>query len=141
MKLEKTLKTILIYFFMNSSLYANTNYFDEGIFLYEKKEFEKAKFKFEQDLIFNPKSEKAYLYLSKIFNVQKKTKLEEQNLDSVILLNPKNEEAVYYLARLKLEKSDFLESEKLNDRLLNFCKNYCEESKKLKIEIDNSLKK
>jgi len=141
MKLKKTLKTILIFFFMSSSLYANTNYFNEGKSLYEKKEFEKAKFKFEQDLIFNPKSEKAYLYLSKIFNVQKKTNLEEQNLDSVILLNPKNEEAVFYLAKLKLEKSDFLESEKLNDRLLNFCKNYCEESKKLKIEIDNSLKK
>ena len=79
--------------------------------------------------------------MSKIFNVQKKKKLEEQNLDSVILLNPKNEEALYYLARLKLEKSDFLESKKLNERLLNFCKNYCDESNELKIEIDNSLKK
>ena len=141
MKLEKTLKIILLTFFLNNSLYANTSYFSEGISLYEKKEFEKAKFKFEQDLIYNPKSEKSYLYLSKIFNVQKKKKLEEQNLDSVILLNPKNEEALYYLARLKLEKSDFLESKKLNERLLNFCKNYCDESNELKIEIDNSLKK
>ena len=60
MKLEKTLKIILLTFFLNNSLYANTSYFSEGISLYEKKEFEKAKFKFEQDLIYNPKSEKSY---------------------------------------------------------------------------------
>ena len=109
--------------------------------LFEKKEFDKAKFKFEQDLVFNPKNEKSYLYLSKIFNVQKKRKLEEQNLDTVILLNPKNEEAIFNLAKLKLEKSDFEESKKLIDQLLVFCKNYCQKSKELKIEIEDSLKK
>ena len=48
----------------------------------------------------------SYLYLSKIFkNLDKK--LEEQNLNTVILLNPKNEEAIYNLAKLKLEASDY----------------------------------
>ena len=53
------------------------------------KDFEKAKFKFEQDIVFNPKSEKAYLYLSKIFNEQDKKEFEEKNLNTVILLNPR----------------------------------------------------
>ena len=65
------------------------------------------------------KSEKSYLYLSKIFNEQEKD-LEEQNLNTVILLNPKAEEAYYNLAKLKLKKSDFNESIKLLDRLMAF---------------------
>ena len=87
-------------------LFASSNFFNEGLSLYEKKEFDKAKFKFEQDIVFNPKSELSYLYLSKIFNKQDKKNLEEKNLNTVMLLNPKNEEAVYNLARLKLTSSD-----------------------------------
>ena len=49
--------------------------------------------------------------MSKIFNEQKKKKLEEKNLNTVILLNPKNEEAIYNLAKLKLKESDFIEGE------------------------------
>ena len=81
----------------------NQKHFQEGINLYNKNKFEDAKFKFEQDIVFNPKSELSYLYLSKIFNKQDKKKLEEQNLNTVILLNPKNEEAIYNLAKLKLK--------------------------------------
>ena len=103
----KLLKIILFIILIPSNLFGNTDYFNEGIVFYEKKELDKAKFKFEQDLVFNPKNETSYLYLSKIFNVQKKKDLEEQNLNTVILLNPKNEEAVYNLAKLKLEMSDF----------------------------------
>ena len=79
--------------------------------------------------------------MSKIFNKQKKKKLEEKNLNTVILLNPKNEEAIYYLAKLRLEESDFSESKKLIEQLNAFCKDYCQKSKSLKIEIENSLKK
>ena len=109
--------------------------------MYEKKQLEKAKFKFEQDLVLNPKNEKSYLYLSKIFNNQKKNKLEEQNLNSVILLDPKNEEAIFNLAKLKLSKSDYNNSMKLIDQVLVFCKNYCQKSTQLKKEIENSQKK
>jgi len=137
----KLLKIIFFLFLTSSNLLANTTYFNEGLIFYEKKEFDKAKFKFEQDIVFNPKNEKSYLYLSKIFNEQKKKKLEEKNLNTVILLNPKNEEAIYNLAKLKLKESDFIESEKLIEQLLVFCKNYCQKSQKLRIEIENSLKK
>ena len=101
---------------------------------------EDAKFKFEQDIIFNPKSETSYLYLSKIFNKQENKILEEQNLNTVMLLNPKNEEAVYFLAKLKLNVSDYKKSLELNKRLKSICNKFCAQSDKLKIEIENMSK-
>ena len=137
----KLLKIIFILLLIPNNLLANKDYFNQGLILYKKNELEKAKFKFEQDLVFNPKSEKSYLYLSRIFNIQKKKELEEKNLNTVILLNPKNEEAVFNLAKLRLDQSDYKGSKKLIEQLLNFCKNYCQKSTQLKIQIDNSSKK
>ena len=137
----KTLKIILLLLVISTKSYASNDFFNQGLIFFKKNDFNKAKFKFEQDLVFNPKNEKSYLYLSKIFNAQDKKDLEEQNLNSVILLNPKNEEAVYYLSKLKLDQSDYKESKKLVDQLLNFCKKYCDQSKKLKIQIEKSTKK
>ena len=137
----KLLKIIFFLILISNNLLASTDYFNEGLIFYKKKEFDKAKFKFEQDLVFNPKSEKSYLYLSKIFNQQNKKELEKKNLNTVILLNPKNEEAIYNLAKLKLKESDFKGSKKLIEQLLVFCKNYCQKSETLKIEIEDSLKK
>tara|TARA_A100001388_G_C28758834_1_gene496500 strand:- start:181 stop:603 length:423 start_codon:yes stop_codon:yes gene_type:complete len=134
-------KIILIVLLSQNMLFANTQFFEQGINLYNKKKFDKAKFKFEQDIVYNPKSEMSYLYLSKIFKNLRKKDLEEQNLNTVILLNPKNEEAIYSLAKLKLETSDYKKSKELNDRLIKFCDKFCEKSKKLKTEIDNLSKK
>ncbi|OUV61249.1 MAG: hypothetical protein CBC88_00530 [Candidatus Pelagibacter sp. TMED128] len=125
----------------NGQLSASNEYFNEGINFYKQKEFEKAKFKFEQDIVYNPKNENSYLYLSKIFREQKEKELEEKNLNTVIMLNPKNEEANYNLAKLKLEQSDFKKSKKLIDQLIVFCKTFCQKSEKLKVEIEKSLKK
>ena len=122
-------------------LFAKTEYFEEGVNLYKNKKFNEAKFKFEQDIVFNPKSELSYLYLSKIFRNLKNKNLEEQNLDTVILLNPKNEEAIYNLAKLKLESSDYKTSKELNEKLISFCDKFCNKSQKLKIEIENLSKK
>ena len=137
----KILKIIFFTILLSSNVIAGMNYFNEGLTLYNNKELDKAKFKFEQDIVFNPKNERSYLYLSKIFNEQKKIELEKKNLNTVILLNPKNEEATYNLAQLRLKESDFEGSKALIDKLLIFCKNYCEKSQKLKIQIENSLKK
>ena len=140
MRLKK-LKLTLILILSPNFLWANTQFFNEGLNFYKVKQFEKAKFKFEQDIVFNPKSEKSYLYLSKIFRNLDNKDLEEQNLKTVILLNPKNEEAIYNLARLELETSDYKKSKELNERLTNLCKKLCDESQKLKVEIENLLKK
>ena len=139
--MTKIIKLLFLIFLMTSSLLAKNQYFDEGINFFKNKKFEKAKFKFEQDIVINPKSELSYLYLSKIFNNLDKKKLEEQNLNTVILLNPKNEEAVFNLAKLKLEESDYKESKKIIEKLLKFCKDYCQKSVQLKTQIEKSLKK
>ena len=128
-------------FSLSTNLFAKSEYVKDGINLYNKNQFEDAKFKFEQDIVFNPKSELSYLYLSKIFNKQDKKILEEKNLNTVMLLNPKNEEAIYNLAKLKLASSDYKKSKELNKKLKTVCNDFCNKSDELKIEIDNLSKK
>tara|TARA_B100001093_G_scaffold338628_1_gene323401 strand:+ start:198 stop:620 length:423 start_codon:yes stop_codon:yes gene_type:complete len=139
--IKNFLKIILVLLFLPGVLLAKSEYFQEGINLYQKNKFEDAKFKFEQDIVFNPKSELSYLYLSKIFKEFDNKDLEEQNLNTVILLNPKNEEAIFNLAKLKLDSSDYEKSKKLNKRLKTICENFCSQSDQLKIEIENLSKK
>ena len=112
------------------------NFFSEGVKLFNEKRFPESKFKFEQDIVFNPKSEKSYLYLAKIFKEEKKEDLEEQNLQTVILLNPNNEEGIYLLALLKIKKSDYNEAEKLIKNFDKVCKELCPK----KVELNNKFK-
>ncbi len=135
------LKLAFILLFLPNKLMANNSYFDKGLRLFKSGKFEEAKFKFEQNIVFNPKSEISYLYLSKIFKNLKDQNLQEKNLNTVILLNPKNEEAIYNLAKLKLENSDYEKSKEFNEKLNNICEKFCDQSKKLKIEIENLSKK
>jgi len=139
------IRNLLIIFFIlflvPNFLNAKSIYFQDGIVLYNKNKFEEARFKFEQDIVYNPKNELSYLYLSKIFNKKENIFLEEQNLNTVILLNPKNEEAVYSLAKLKLASSDYKKSKELNKKLKSLCIKLCDQSDKLKIEIENLSKK
>ncbi len=139
--ISKILKIFILLFFFTNNLFANNQYYQEGLNLYKSKKFNEAKFKFEQDIVYNPKNEMSYLYLSKIFKKLEKKELQEQNLNTVILLNPQNEEAIYYLAKLKLESSDYKKSKELNDTLKSLCNQFCSESKKLKTEIENLSKK
>jgi len=134
-------KFTLIFFLLINLLHAKSDYFSEGVNLYKEEKFKEAQFKFEQEIVFNPKSELSYLYLSKIFNKLDKKDLEEQNLNTVMLLNPKNEEAIYNLAKLKLASSDYKKSKELNNRLSSICSKFCNKKSELKIEIENLSKK
>ena len=134
-------KFTLIFFLLINLLHAKSDYFSEGVNLYKEEKFKEAQFKFEQEIVFNPKSELSYLYLSKIFNKLDKKDLEEQNLNTVMLLNPKNEEALYNLAKLKLASSDYKKSKELNSRLSLICNKFCNKNSELKIEIENLSKK
>ena len=138
---KNILSLVLINFSFQFNIYAKSEFYQKGIDLFNKNKLEEAKFKFEQDIVLNPKRELSYLYLSKIFNKQKKKILEEQNLSTVILLNPKNEEAIYNLAKLKLNSSDYQKSKELNKKLKSICNNFCQKSEKLTIEIENLSKK
>ena len=126
----------LFSFFLTSGAYSKNSYFDEGKTLFKQKKFSKSKFKFEKDIVFNPKNELSYLYLAKIFNEEKKYTLEKQNLNTVILLNPKNEEAIFLLALLSIRQSDYSKSEKLLNNFKKICKNLCEKE----IELSKKLK-
>ena len=139
--MKKISQITFIIFFFSNPIYAKTQYLQEGINLFKNEKFKQAQFKFEKDIVFNPRSELSYLYLSKIFKNLDKKELQEQNLNTVILLNPKNEEAIFNLAKLKLKNSDYKKSKELNDKLKSLCINFCDESKKLKFEIENLLKK
>jgi len=131
---------LIILLFSSNNVFAEKNYFTEGENLFNNKKYEKAKFKFEQDILFNPKNEKSYLYLAKIFKITKKVNLEENNLNTVILLNPRNEVAIYSLALLNLKKSNFSETEMLNKKLKKFCSKLCKEVNDLESKLKNALK-
>ena len=63
--------TIFFYLFFLSANSEN-KYINDGIKLFDKKNYEESKIKFEKDIVFNPKSETSYLYLAKIFKEKKK---------------------------------------------------------------------
>ena len=111
------------------------NFFSEGVKLFNEKKFPESKFKFEQDIVFNPKSENSYLYLAKIFKQRKNDELQEQNLNTVILINPQNEEALYLLTLLNIKKSDYEESDKLIKKFNKVCKKICEKKSELILKL------
>ncbi len=132
---------VFIFLLFNNITYSKDNYLKEGIKLFEQKKFDKAKFKFEQEIVYNPKSERSYLYLAKIFKLKKNDNLLERNLDTTILLNPKNEDAMYELILLKIKKSDFLESEKLINKFSAICNLLCSKQDQLVKLRRDALKK
>ena len=84
---------LFILFIFNLNAYSKESaHLLEGIKHFKKKEFDKSKFFFEKDLVFNPKSEKSYLYLAKIFKEKENIEQEEINLQNVLLINPQNYE-------------------------------------------------
>ena len=121
---------VFLIFFYNLGI-TKENYFLEGKKLFQDKNFSDSKFKFEQDIVFNPKSELSYLYLAKIFKEEKKDDLQEQNLNTVILLNPKNEEALYLLTLLRIKKSDYKESDELIKKFKLVCQKLCDKKTEL----------
>ena len=131
-------KILFIFLFLNLSAHSKeSNYFIKGMKYFNNNEFEKSKILFERDIVFNPKSEKSYLYLAKIFKKNKNIEEEEVNLKNVLLINPKNDEAIYMLALINIEKSDYNKAKELIDKFNLVCKSFCSKKK----EIETKLKK
>ena len=127
------IKILFVYLFLISSGTAKeSSYFKKGIELFQNKEFDKSKILFEKDIVFDPKSEKSYLYLAKIFNNNENDQEQEINLNSVLILNPQNDEAIYMLALLKIKQSDYNHAKKLLEEFVLVCKSFC--SKKEEIQ-------
>jgi len=126
-------KILVIYLFLISDVDAKQqDYLNKGINLFNKKEFDKSKFFFEKDLVFDPKSEKSYLYLAKIFNKKNDEEQQEINLNSVLLLNPENDEAIYMLTLLKIKQSDYDQAAELIDKFVLVCKSFCSKENEIR---------
>ena len=138
MKNKKIINTIFVLFvlFSTNLLAAQNDFFIKGKKLFEKKDLDKSKVFFERDLVFNPKSEKSYLYLAKIFNSEENEKEEEKNLDTTLLLDPENEEAMYMLINYEIKKSNYSEVKELKEAFITICKSLCDKKGK----IEESLK-
>ena len=133
-----SVKIIVIYIFLFSGgLTKESKYFYEGVELFQNKKFDKSKIFFEKDIVFDPKSEKSYLYLAKIFNKNDNEEEEEINLNAVLLLNPQNDEAMYMLALLKIKQSDYDQAKELIENFTLICKSFCSK----KDEIQKKFKK
>ena len=132
------IKIFVIYLFLTSAgMAVQSNYFEKGIKLFQKGKFNESKIFFERDLVFNPKNEKSYLYLAKIFNEINKEEELEINLNNVLLINPQNDEAIYMLTLLKIKQSDYNRAKELIDQFILICKSFCSK----KNEIQEKLRK
>ncbi len=130
-------RVLIIYlFFISSGFTAKSNYFDKGKILFDKQKFEKSKIFFEKDIVFNPQSEKSYLYLAKIFNENNNDQEQEINLSNVLLLNPQNDEAIYMLTLLKIKQSDYNAAKELIEKFNLVCKSFCSKRAEMQEKFD-----
>jgi Tfp pilus assembly protein PilF len=109
----------------------------KGKEFFENEKLEKSKFQFEKDIVFDPKSEKSYLYLAKISNKNNNEEEEENNLKSVLLLNPQNEEAIYMLTLIKIKQSDYDKTKELIEKFTLVCEVFCSKN----VELNEKFKK
>ena len=130
------IKMLIIFFLYNSIGEAKeSSYFIEGKKYFERKEFDKSKILFERDLVFNPKSEKSYLFLAKIFKKDENDEEQEHNLKNVLLLNPANDEAIYMLALIKIKQSDYNQAKELINKFILVCESFCSKKKEIQDKL------
>ena len=136
----KILKTSIFFYFLinifNFSL-SDENFFNKGLELYKKKNFEDARFMFERSIVFDPKHSNSYLYLAKIYNHEKNQKKEEKNLEATLLIEPNNEEAILMLMKIALEKSNYLKVKNLSEDFVKVCRKLCEKNKSILDSLAN----
>ena len=104
--------------------FANENFFNKGLELFNDKKYEDAIFMFERSIVFNPKDSNSYLYLAKIYNHKKDQKKEEKNLETTLLIEPDNEEAILMSMKIALEKSNYSKVKDLSNNFKKVCKNF-----------------
>jgi len=135
----KLVKILLIFFFcsLTSIALAKENFFLKAKDLYDKKKYEDSKFLFQRNIVFNPKDAKSYLYLSKIYKVEKNEKELEKNVNTTLLLEPNNEEAMYMLIEIELERSNFSKVNELTETFKIICSSLCDKTASVKERLKN----
>tara|TARA_B100000579_G_scaffold415484_1_gene410154 strand:- start:97 stop:525 length:429 start_codon:yes stop_codon:yes gene_type:complete len=123
----KEIITFIIFFVLTTASFAgNNNFFDEAKILFEEEKYEESKFLFQRNIVYNPKNATSYLYLAKIFNLEKNKKEQEKNINTTLLLDPKNEEAMYMLIDIEIKRSNFSKAEDLKKNFKIICSTMCE---------------
>ena len=136
MKILKKFILIVFISLINSiNVGAAENLFEKAKKKFNKQDYEKSKFLFQRNIVFNPKDAESYLYLAKIFKTEENQEEEEKNLDTALLLEPNNEEAIYMLINIQLDRSNFDKANSLVERFTSICKKMCNK----KTEISKSL--
>ena len=131
------LKLFIIFLFLISFAQAKENFFDEAKTLFENKKYEKSKFLFQRNIVFNPKDAISYLYLAKIYKEEENETEEEKNIKTVLLLEPKNEEAMYLLIDIELNRSNFSKVKKLTSDFKLICSKLCEKTASINDRLKN----
>ena len=126
----------ILFFELSFFAQANeNNFFNEGKKLFDQEKYEDSKFLFERSIVYNPKHSNSYLYLGKIFKIEKNKKEEEKNINTALLLDPKNEEAMYILIDLELERSNFSKVKELKKDFKKICTSLCEKISSIDIRL------
>ena len=124
----KLIKSVAVFYIflnlLNLALAKNT-FFEEGKIKFNEKKYEKSKFLFQRNIVFNPKDSSSYLYLAKIYKFEDNKREEEKNINTVLLLDPKNEEANYLLMEIQLKKSNYSKVKELAENFTKICKKLC----------------
>jgi tetratricopeptide (TPR) repeat protein len=138
----KQIITIFIFFGIFSVSFAEkNNFFDEAKMLFEKKKYEKSKFLFQRNIVYNPKDAKSYLYLAKIFSLEEDKIEEKKYINTTLLLEPKNEEAMYMLIDIELKRSNFSKVKELKKDFKEICSTLCEKLTSINIRLKEFEKK
>tara|TARA_B100001741_G_scaffold290004_1_gene269213 strand:- start:424 stop:852 length:429 start_codon:yes stop_codon:yes gene_type:complete len=138
----KQIITIFIFFGIFSVSFAEkNNFFDEAKMLFEKEKYEKSKFLFQRNIVYNPKDAKSYLYLAKIFSLEEDKIEEKKYINTTLLLDPKNEEAMYMLIDIELNRSNFSKVKELKKDFKQICSTLCEKLTSINIRLKEFEKK
>jgi tetratricopeptide (TPR) repeat protein len=136
-KIFKLISLFCLLFNTLSFSYAEENFFNKGLKLYNDKKYEDALFMFERGIVFNPKDSNSYLYLAKIYNIQEDKTKEEKNLEATLLIDPDNEEAILMSMKVALERSNYSKVKELSNTFSKVCKKLCNENKEILETLEN----
>ena len=135
--MKLVIKLITVLSLLIASVNANENYFSKAKELFEKEKYEDSKFLFQRSIVFNPKHSKSYLYLAKIFNIEKNENEEVKNLNTTLLLEPNNEEATYLLIEVELKRSNYSRVKKLKKDFQSICFKLCEKISSIEKKLED----
>ena len=137
--LKKIKILLIIFIFLNftTAIFSAEDFFEQAQQKFNQKKFEDSKFLFQRSIVFDPKDAKSYLYLAKIFKIEKNEREEEKNINTALLLEPRNEEAIYILMEIQLKQSNYLKVKELSEIFSKVCKNLCEKNKSILESLEN----